>query len=221
MSSGQHFQAHLNSLRAGRISFEQAATLGVELVHHFDSNEHPIFHTADGDIVHRDAITEEWSVIEGGRNGSPVRSGELDRVHQPYVAADARIHETATVDETATVEPGATIGPYAHVGAHAHVGKDSTIASFTRVEGGAFVGAFTSVHDGSRIGPGAIIGAGSRIGPTSNIGAGARLEQRTHIDAFDNIAAHTRTGTARRPGSRLQPGQVTHLVDRLAALDRD
>jgi acetyltransferase-like isoleucine patch superfamily enzyme len=221
MSSGHHLQAHLNTLNAGRISFEQAATLGVELVHHYDSNQHPIFHTTDGDIVHRDAITQEWSVVDGGRNGSTVRSGDLERIHQPYIADDAQISETATVDKTATVEPGAKIGPHAHVGAHAHIGKDSTIASYARVENGAFVGAFSSIQDGSRIAPGAIVGAGSRVGPTANVGAGARLEQRTQVDAFDNIAANTRTGTVKRPGSRLQPGQVTHLVERLAALDRD
>jgi carbonic anhydrase/acetyltransferase-like protein (isoleucine patch superfamily) len=221
MSSGHHLQAHLNALNTSRISFEQAATLGVELVHHFDSDEHPIFHTADGDIVHRDAITDEWSVVDAGRSGVSVRSGELHRIHLPYIAKTALIADTANVHETATVEPGAKIGPHAHVGAHAHVGKDSTIASYARVEDGAFVGAFSSVHDGSRIAPGAIVGAGSRVGPTANIGAGARLEQRTQVDAFDNIAANTRTGSVHRRGSRLQPGQFTHLVERLAALDRD
>lgn len=93
-----------------------------------------------------------------------------------------------------------------------------------RVEAGAFVGAFSAVKDGSRIGPGAVVGAGSRIGPTANIGAGARLEQRTSIEAFDNVAAHSRTGTVPRKherGAGLHPGQVSYLVDRLAALDRD
>lgn len=221
MSSGHHLQAHLNTLNVGRSSFDQAARLGVELVHHADSDQHPIFHTADGDIVHRDAITEEWSAIDGGRTGTTVRSGELDRIHQPYMADDARIHPTANVAKTAVVEPGATIGPGAFVGAHAHVGKDTTIASYARVEPGAFVGPFSSVHDGSRIGPGAIVGAGSRVGPTANLGAGARLEQRTQVDAFDNIAANTRTGTTQRPNTRLQPGQITNLVERFAALDRD
>lgn len=46
-------------------------------------------------------------------------------------------------------------------------------------------------------------------------------QQRTQVDAFDNIAANTRTGSVQRRGSRLQPGQFTHLVERLAALDRD
>ena len=115
------------------------------------------------------------------------------------------------------MEPGAKIGPHAIVGAHAHVGKDSTIASYARVEDGAF----SSIQDGSRIAPGTIVGAGSRVGPTANVAAGARLEQRTQVDAFDNIAANTRTGSVQRRGSRLQPGQFTHLVERLAALDRD
>lgn len=221
-TSGYHLRDHLNTVGAGAISFEQASTLGVELVHHFDSDEHPIFHTADGDIVYRDADTEDWSVVDSGRNGYRVDSGQFARVHQAYVSPDARVAPSATVHDTACVEPGARIGPHAYVGHHAHVGKDATIASYARAEAGAFVGAFASVHDGSRVGPGAIVGAGSRIGPTSNIGAGARLEQRTQIDAFDNVAAQSRTGTDRsRRYGKLHPGQVTHLVDRLAALDRD
>ena len=49
-----------------------------------------------------------------------------------------------------------------------------------------------------------------------------RLEQHTEIGAFDNITANSRVGGStakdRSAGSRLQPQQISHLVDRLAAL---
>jgi hypothetical protein len=224
-STGHQFASHMNSLKARDLSFAQAAALGVELVHHPDSNNHQIFHTAGGDIIYFDETTAQWDVVEQGRVGQAIKSGNMDRIHIAYIAKDAVIADTAMIAETATVEPGARIGPYAKVGKHAHVGAGAIVASYVRVEDGAFVGAFSSVRDGSRLGPGAVLGAGSRVGASTNIGAGARLEQRTEIGAFDNVAANSRVGGSstkdRSAGSKLHPQQISQLVDKLAALDRD
>jgi len=224
-SSGRQLATHLNSIEARDLSFAQAANLGVELVHHADSLDHQIFHTANGDIIYFNQDIAGWDVVDHGRNGQPVRSGNMERVHQAYISNDAVIADTAIIADTATVEPGAQVGPHSTIGEHAHIGAGAIVASYVRVEDGAFVGAYSSVRDGSRVGPGAVVGAGSRIGATTNIGAGARLEQHTEIGAFDNVTANSRVGGStakdRSAGSRLQPQQISHLVDRLAALDRD
>jgi UDP-3-O-[3-hydroxymyristoyl] glucosamine N-acyltransferase len=224
-STGHQLASHMNSLKARDLSFAQAATLGVELVHHPDSTDHQIFHTADGDIIYFNETIAEWDVVDHGRVGQAIKSGNMDRIHIAYIAKDAVIDDTAVIAETATVEPGARIGPYAKVGEHAHVGAGAIVSSYVRVEDGAFIGAFSSVRDGSRVGPGAVLGAGSLVGASTNIGAGARLEQRTEIGAFDNVSANSRVGGSstkdRSTGSKLHPQQISHLVDKLAALDRD
>jgi len=224
-SSGHQLANHLNSLGSRDLSFGQASNLGVELVHHPNSDHNQVFHTAGGDVVYLRADSKEWDVVEQGRNGVAVKSGDMERVHTAYISDRAEIADTAIIADTATVEPGARIGPHATVGEHAHIGADTTLSSYTRVEDGAFIGAFSSVRDGSRIGPGAVVGSGSRIGSTTNVGAGARLEQRTEIAAFDNVTANSRVGGSSTNqssnGSRVHPAQITNVIDRLAALDRD
>lgn len=223
-TTGFALRDHLNSINARDLSFRQASHLGVELVHHGDSDRNQIFHTADGDIVCFSDDTQAWDIVENGRNGIPVMSGDMGRKHLAYQSTDALIHPTAQVAGSATIERGARIGPHVTVGEHAHVGVDSTIASYARVEDGAFVGAYSSVRDGSRIGPGAVVGTGSDIGSTTNVGSGARLEQSTSVEAFDNVAANSHVGgstESRKSNAGLRPGQVSSLVDRLAQLDRD
>lgn len=224
-TSGAALCDHFNQLGARQLSYHQAAHFGVELIHHPDSNRSQVFHTADGDIVFWSEPDNVWQVVNNARPGDHVVSGEMGRKHVPYVAADSHIHHTALVAQTATVEPGARIGPHATVGEHAHIGVDTTVASYARVEDGAFIGSFSSVRDGARIGPGAVIGTGSTIGSTANVSAGARVEQYTHIDAFDNIAANTRIGGSTPRPSRQhnshRSNQIAAAVDRLAQLDRD
>ena len=224
-SSGYALRDHFNQIGARHLSYHQAAHFGVELVHHPDSDRSQVFHTADGDIVYIDGVEDRWEVVENGRKGIPLISGEMARKHQPYTHRDARIHHTAIVDDTATIEPGARIGPHATVGEHAHIGVDATIASYTRVEDGAFVGSFASVRDGSRIGPGAVVGTGATVGSTANIGSGARIAQNTRIDAFDNVAVNSHIGGSSPRPSRERNGyrasQIASAVDRLAQLDRD
>ena len=223
-TTGFALRDHLNTINARDLSFRQASHLGIELVHHRDSDRNQIFHTADGDIVYFSEHTAAWDIVENGRQGIAVISGDMGRKHNASTSTDARIHPTALIAGSATVEPGARIGAHVTVGEHAHVGVNSIIASYTRVEDGAFVGAYSTVRDGSRIGPGAVVGTGSYIGSTTNVGSGARLEQNTSVAAFDNVAANSRVGGSterRRANSGLRPGQVSSLIDRLAQLDRD
>ncbi len=224
MDTGTQLAKHLNAIGARELSFEQASQLGIELVHHPDSDHNDIFHTASGDIVYWDEQRAQWELVEAGRNGTAVKSGDMERIHNPMVHHTARIAPTAIIDDTATIEPGAVIGPHAFVGPHAHVGTDATVGRYARITDGAYVGAYASVLDGSRVGPGAVIGTGSRVGPTANVGAGARLEQHTKVQSFDNIAAHSRVGNATlrdRPHDRYRSRDIATVIDRIAALDRD
>lgn len=223
MGTGHQLRSQLNTLNDPTIRFGGASNLGVELVDHFDSHHHPIFHTADGDVVFRDHSTGLWQVVEGARSGVPVRSGNFERIHAAYTHPAAVVADTALIDDTATVEAGARIGPHSVIGPHAHIGRGTIIASYSHVEAGGFVGAYSTIQAGSRVGDGAIVGAGSRIGHTANIGPGSRLAQGTEISTFSNVPAQSEVSAT--PSRSLfggnRPGQITHLIDRLAQLDRE
>jgi len=199
--------------------FDEAAQLGVELVHTPESAE-GIFHLANGDAVY--PTEDGWQALEGVRTGTNVRSGDMRRIHNPGIDPSARIHPTARVDASARVEPAAVVGPHAVVGADAHVGRGAWISRSVYISNGAFVGANTRIRPGSIISEGAVIGAGSDIGASTRIGSGARVDQRTVLDAFSQIGAGSRSGSQRRTGGP-NPSQLTalsHAVDRIVNLDR-
>ena len=202
--------------------WHNASRHGVELVDHPDSHIGEGFHLANGDVVYPTA--EGWTVLQGVRTGARIRSGDMDRIHNPGVDPTARIHRTATIDPTARIEAGASIGPHTTVGKHAHVGRGTSVGQTSYISAGAFIGTDTAVGSNCIIGDGAVIGAGSYLGTATLVGHGAYVPQQSSLDATTRVANHeqfapTKARNTRTP--RANPAQLAHAVERLLSLDAD
>ena len=191
----------------------RAARLGVELVDHPDAAA-GVYHLADGDII--GPTVDGWQVTGERRTGRAVRSGQMDRIHQPGIDPAAWIDETATVDPLARIEAGARIAPRCTIGADAHVGRGAIVAAGTRIEDGAWVGMDARIGQRSCIGEGAVVGTGADIGACVSIGAGAEIPQGRRAATHTTVGAHH--ARAGQVANRMQ--HFTHLVERLVALDR-
>ena len=203
-----------------RPTWHEAARLGVELVDHDDTSTGSL-HLANGDVIY--PTSDGWAVIEQGRTGRLVRSGRVDRLHNPGIDPAARVHPSGNVDPTARVEAGAVIGPRAYISADAHIGKDAHIAAASFIGAGAFIGTGTTVRGACHIGNGAFIGAGSDIGSGTRINPGTQLAQGTVIDAGGTV--HQPAGPNQMNSSRgINPwlvNQIANTVERLSGLNRD
>lgn len=199
--------------------WRDASQLGVELVDHLDSSV-GVFHLASGDVVY--PTQTGYEILEGARTGKSVLSGTMQRIHNPGVDPNARIHPTASIDPNARIEAGAVIGPRASVGRDAHVGRNAYVGQSSTVCAGAFVGPGTTVRGGSIIGEGAVVGAGSDIGSCSQIGPGSAIEQGTTVDGHSKVTAGEKVTKANgRHAGHSPASQLAHAVERLLSMDRD
>ena len=194
-------------------TWQQAARLGIELVDPDGTANPDLLHLADGAIVYR--YEDGWSITEHARTGLTIRTGTIARVHNPGIDPDTRIHPTATIDPTARIEAGAQIGPHTHIGTHAHIGRDTIIFRTSWIGDGAYIGTGSKLRAATIIGPGTIIGSGSDIGTCSRLAAGTTIEQGATLEPFTTSTANTRL----RPRPH-RTGQVAHVVERLAGMNR-
>jgi len=203
-----------------RPTWHEAARLGVELVDHDDTATGSL-HLANGDVIY--PTSDGWAVIEQGRTGRLVRSGLVDRVHNPGIDPAARVHPSGNVVPTARVEAGAVIGPRVYIGADAHVGKDAHIAATSFIGAGVFIGTGTNVRAACHIGDGAVVGAGSDIGTGTRIDAGSQLAQQTVIDTGDMVHQTSKPNqiSSSRSINPWLANQIANTVERLSGLNRD
>ena len=200
-------------------TWHQAATAGVELVDHLDTAS-GIFHLANGDAVFPTA--DGWEILDQVRSGATIHSGTMLRVHNPGVDPDARIHPTARIDPTARVEAGAVVGAHVFVGRDVHIGRDAHIMTQSFIGPGAFIGTTSIIRGGCHISPGAVVGASSDLGACTQVGAGARLAQGSTLDPFTAITAGDTTTTTQPTRSSTRPsGQIAHMIERLATINRE
>ena len=204
-----------------RPTWHEAARLGIELVDH-DVTATGSLHLANGDVIH--PTDDGWAAIEQGRTGRLVRSGPIERIHNPGIDPTARVHESASIHPTARIEAGAVIGPRVHISADAHIGKDTHVSELTFVSPGAYIGTGTTVRGACHIGNGAVIGAGSDIGSGIRINAGAQLAQGTVVDAGSTGHQHSAEPnhvSSGRSANPLLANQVANTIERLSGLNRD
>ena len=204
-----------------RPAWHEAARLGIELIDQ-DDNETGSLYLANGDVVY--PTSDGWAALVQGRVGRLVRSGPIERVHNPGIDPTARVHEGASIDPTARVEAGAVIGPRAHISADAHIGKDTHVSELTFVGTGAYIGTGTTVRGACHIGNGAVIGAGSDLGSGIRINAGTQLAQGTVVDAGSTGHQHSAEPNHVSTGRSANPwlaNQLANTAERLSGLNRD
>jgi acyl-[acyl carrier protein]--UDP-N-acetylglucosamine O-acyltransferase len=122
-------------------------------------------------LVHDSAEIQAFAVIGHAPESREYWAHPDVQLHQPFIAAGARVHTHVTVD--AGLQRVTTIGERTWLGRHVHVGHDAIIGDDCELAPGAVVCGHAEIGDGVRVGVNACIRPFVKVGALARIGMGA------------------------------------------------
>jgi acyl-[acyl carrier protein]--UDP-N-acetylglucosamine O-acyltransferase len=121
-------------------------------------------------LVHDSAEIQAFAVIGHAPESREYWADPDVHLHQPFIAAGARVHTHVTVD--AGLQRVTTIGERTWLGRHVHVGHDAIIGDDCELAPGAVVCGHAEIGDGVRVGVNACIRPFVKVGAPGQVVAG-------------------------------------------------